>query len=91
MARGIRDVAGTTWGVSTTGIAGPGGGTDEKPVGLVFVGVAYAGAWGTGASFARARRYEFDGDRGAVKHASANQALSDALAALESVRSDHNS
>ena len=84
MARGVRDTAGTTWGVSTTGIAGPTGGTEEKPVGLVFVGVAYAGEWGSRTSFARARRYAFDGDRREVKEQSAKRALRDVLRALDS-------
>ena len=75
MARGVRDDAGTTWGVSTTGIAGPGGGTERKPVGLVFVGVAYAAPWGTGDSFARAERRVLDGDRWTVKAESARWAL----------------
>ncbi|MFB6256147.1 MAG: CinA family protein [Haloplanus sp.] len=75
MARGVRDDAGTTWGVSTTGIAGPGGGTEEKPVGLLFVGVAYAAPWGTQDSFARAERRVIDGDRSAVKAESARLAL----------------
>lgn len=38
MAKGIRQISGTDIGLSTTGIAGPAGGTPEKPVGLVFVG-----------------------------------------------------
>ena len=75
MARGARDRAGTDWGLSTTGIAGPTGGTEEKPVGLVFVGVARAAPWGSGDSFARAERHVFDGDRAAVKRASAETAL----------------
>lgn len=83
MAAGVRDVAGTTWGLSTTGIAGPTGGTDEKPVGLVFVGVAHAAPWGSEDSFVRAERYVFDGDRLAVKAASARRALSDLAEALD--------
>lgn len=43
MARGVRDLFGTDYGISATGIAGPTGGTSEKPVGLAFVGLAHAG------------------------------------------------
>lgn len=80
MAAGIRDTAGTTWGVSTTGIAGPGGGTETKPVGTVYVGVAYAGPWGAESSTASAERYEFDGGRLTCKQQFATRALSDLLA-----------
>jgi len=79
MARGVRDTAGTTWGVATTGIAGPGGGTEKKPVGTVYLGVAYAGPWGTESSTATAERYEFDGTREECKDAFARQALLDLL------------
>jgi len=40
MARGIRTISGTSIGLSTTGIAGPSGGSPEKPVGLVWIGYA---------------------------------------------------
>ena len=85
MARGVRDTAGVDWGVSTTGIAGPTGGTDEKPVGLVHVGVAHAAPWGTEESFVRSERAVFDGDRDAVKREAAERALDALVRAIEGV------
>lgn len=41
MAQGVRKAFGTTIGLSTTGVAGPTGGTKEKPVGLVFIGLSH--------------------------------------------------
>ena len=55
--------------VSVTGIAGPGGGTDQKPVGLVWFGLARRGA------ATRAVRHVFPGDRGAVRQAAVGVAL----------------
>ena len=42
MARGVRDLMEADYGVATTGVAGPSGGTDENPVGTVWIGVASA-------------------------------------------------
>jgi nicotinamide-nucleotide amidase len=68
MAEGARARLGTTVAVSITGIAGPGGGSDEKPVGLTYVAVAdQAGA--------DVRRYLWSGDRSANKRDSAAAVL----------------
>jgi nicotinamide-nucleotide amidase len=54
MAEGARRVAGATYGLSTSGIAGPDGGSDDKPVGTVCVGFA-----GPGRSFGRRLYFPF--------------------------------
>jgi nicotinamide-nucleotide amidase len=68
MAEGMRHRAGADIGVSVTGIAGPGGGSDEKPVGTVMVAVA--SAQGT-----RAWRFRFFGERDRVKFQASQAAL----------------
>lgn len=68
MAEGVRRSAKTTLGLSTTGIAGPGGGSAEKPVGTVFVCV-------TDGSDAWTKEYHFPGDRDRVKGMTAAVAL----------------
>ena len=68
MAAGVRRVSGADWGVSVTGIAGPDGGTPEKPVGTVFVGVA-------GKDGVSAHELHFKGDRTWNRTLSASRAL----------------
>jgi nicotinamide-nucleotide amidase len=75
LARRARDRADATWGVATTGVAGPTGGTAEKPVGTVLMGLAYAGAWETGTSYATTERREFDGDRATIREKASRAAL----------------
>ncbi|MDS0475013.1 CinA family protein [Natrinema sp. 1APR25-10V2] len=84
MAQGIRDVTDATWGVSTTGVAGPTGGDEETPVGTVYIGISYAAPWGSEESYATVSRYEFDGDRADVRAKTVDQALEYLLAELES-------
>jgi nicotinamide-nucleotide amidase len=79
MATGARDTADATWGVSTTGVAGPERDRADHPVGTVFVGVARAAPWGSGESTTTVERYQFDGSRTEVKERVARQALSDLL------------
>ena len=69
MAQGAVARARVDLAVSVTGIAGPGGGTPQKPVGLVYIGVA------TGAGTARVERRIFPGDRGEVRRAALRLAL----------------
>ena len=42
MAEGVRELMGTDFSLSTTGVAGPSGGSEEKPVGLVWIGFSSA-------------------------------------------------
>ena len=68
MARGVCARSGAACGLAITGIAGPDGGTPTKPVGTVFIGLAFQGEVG-------ARRFRFEGDRTAVKWQSSVMAL----------------
>jgi len=61
MAVGIARAAGTNVGISVTGIAGPGGGTEEKPVGLVYVGMYINGE-------TKVRELYMSGDRQKVRN-----------------------
>jgi nicotinamide-nucleotide amidase len=69
MACGIRERADVSVGLSVTGIAGPGGGTETKPVGLVYIGLDD----GTGRPITR--EFHFHGDRNVIKQRSSQAAL----------------
>lgn len=68
MAEGALRQTGANWAIGITGIAGPGGGSEEKPVGLVFIGLADANASHTA-------RYQFIGDRAVVRERAVQAAL----------------
>jgi nicotinamide-nucleotide amidase len=68
MAHGIRRRAKATWGIATTGIAGPAGGTPHKPVGLTFIGVAWEGG-------VQVRRMILPGDRATVRTRASHTAI----------------
>ncbi|MEI8244062.1 MAG: CinA family protein, partial [bacterium] len=68
MAQGVRRLLHASLAAAITGIAGPGGGTSEKPVGLVFVAVS-------GPSGERVKRFLFPGKRDAIRLQAADAAL----------------
>ena len=76
MARGVRRLAGADLGLAATGIAGPGGATELKPVGLAFVAAVSAERSLVGA-------HHWQGDRQSNRAASAAAALQLALELLE--------
>lgn len=76
MATGVRRALNSTYSVAVTGIAGPEGGTEEKPVGTVYMAVA-------GPSGAIAFLHHFSGTREAIKIQTADAALSRLLQLLE--------
>ena len=68
MAMGVVMAAAADCGIAVTGVAGPDGGTDDKPVGTVWIGIALP----TGTT---SRMYRFDGDREAVREQTVTAAL----------------
>jgi PncC family amidohydrolase len=76
MAEGVRQATGTDIGLSVTGIAGPGGGSPEKPVGTVYLGLS--AKEGT-----LVRKFQFTGTRTEIKEQTATEALKFVMALLE--------
>ncbi len=75
MAQGASQSIGSDVGISVTCIAGPGGGTDEKPVGLTYIGASTPdGEW--------VERHVFQGDRKSIKESATNASLELLLKAL---------
>lgn len=68
MAEGVQRETGSDFAISVTGIAGPEGGTEQKPVGLVYIGLA-------GAGDTVVRRFVFEGDRTTVRQSAVEAAL----------------
>ncbi len=81
MALGARDRLGVSMAASVTGVSGPAGGSDEKPVGLTYVALADAG-------FVDVRRYAWTGDRAANRHDSARVLLGWLIEHIESMAVD---
>jgi len=68
MADGVRARTGASWGIAVSGIAGPDGGTPDKPVGTVFIAV-------TSASVREARKLYWPAERELVRQLAAHAAL----------------
>jgi nicotinamide-nucleotide amidase len=69
MAKGALHRSQADVAVSVTGIAGPGGGSAEKPVGLVYIGLARKDGW------SQVERCLFDGDRDSIRSQTVARAL----------------
>ncbi len=76
MARGCKQATDSDMSLVTSGIAGPGGGTPEKPVGLVYIACAYK-------DNVTAKSFRFDGDRFGVRSQAVDEAINIALYMLE--------
>ncbi len=87
MAAGVRSLLSTHWGLSITGIAGPGGGSDTKPVGLVYIGLAKPD--GTLECF----KFQLGQNRGrsSIRHASACNALDQLRRRLLAIKAERQS
>ncbi len=69
MARGVKKLARSDIGIAVSGIAGPGGGIPEKPVGTVFIGID------SGRGQTRSKKFLFHGTREEIKLVTSSHAL----------------
>lgn len=70
MATGVKNLLGADWGVAITGIAGPGGGDPDRPVGTVWIAAS-----GPEPGSTRCARHLFPGDRASIRSSSVGAAL----------------
>lgn len=77
MAEGACKVAATEWAVATSGIAGPGGGTDKKPVGMVWI------AWAGPDQRCDSEVFYFNGDRERIRFLAVEAALEGLISRIE--------
>ncbi len=78
MAIGCRNATGSDVSVVTSGIAGPGGGSVEKPVGLVYIACAYK-------DVVEAKEYRFDGDRTQIRTQATQEAIQMVMDLIENL------
>lgn len=78
MVTGALMLSGADLAVSVTGIAGPGGGTEEKPVGMVYI------AWGKGKEGVKGELCFFTGDRASIRQQTIHCALNTCLTMMRS-------
>jgi len=76
MLIGALELTRSDWSIAISGIAGPTGGTKDKPVGTVFIGVASKGV-------SEVREFHFDGNRDEVRKQSVDSALSMLLEVID--------
>lgn len=77
MAEGALEKLGCTWSIAVSGVAGPTGGTEDKPVGTVWIAIGHAG------QAPQAERFRFPGDRESVRERSRVTALGKLRRAIE--------
>jgi nicotinamide-nucleotide amidase len=78
MLKGLFEQTRADTGVSISGVAGPGGGSEDKPVGTVWI------AWGLRGQLANTQKFQFEGDRNQVRLQSVAAALDALLELVES-------